>query len=120
MTKQEQFKKFWSLYPRKVARVAAERSWKKLTLKEIKSIFEVYHDHLIRWRYTEIQFVPHASTWINQKRWEDELEPIPDKKSNPIYKNIEKERKKFITKIKSAEENMASDDERKKALGLKK
>ena len=119
MTKQEQFKKFWSLYPRKVARVAAERSWKKLTLKEIKSIFEVYHDHLIRWKYREIQYVPHASTWINQKRWEDELEPLPDQNQS-VYKNIEKQRKEFMKKMKQAEEDSASDEDRKKALGLKK
>ena len=71
-------------------------------------------------KYKEIQYIPHASTWLNQRRWEDELEPIPDKNTNPIYKNIENERKKFLKKIQTAEENMASDDERKKALGLKK
>ena len=119
MTKQEQFKKFWSLYPRKVAKVAAERGWKKLTIKEIKDIYEVYHDHLIRWRYTEIQFVPHASTWINQKRWQDELEPLPDQNQS-IYKNIEKQRKDFMKKMKEAEKSSASDEDRKKALRLKK
>tara|TARA_Y100000758_G_scaffold239103_1_gene175183 strand:- start:193 stop:555 length:363 start_codon:yes stop_codon:yes gene_type:complete len=120
MNKQRTFNQFWKLYPRKIAKLVAERSWKRLSNKDIESIFKVLHEHLVRWKYKDIQYVPHASTWLNQRRWEDELEPIPDKKSNPIYKNIEKERKKFITKIKSAEENMASDDERKKALGLKK
>ena len=119
MNKKEKFNHFWSLYPRKVAKVAAERSWKRLSVKNIESIFNVLHEHLIRWKYKEIQYVPHASTWINQKRWEDELDPIQDKKSS-IYKNIETERRKFIHEIKKAEEYMASDEERKKALGLKK
>ena len=113
------FIEFWKLYPRKVAKVAAQRSWKRLKVKDIDDIFKVYKEHLIRWRGTEIQFVPHASTWINQRRWEDELEPLPENKSS-IYRNIENERKTFIKKIKVAEENMASDEERREALKLMK
>ncbi len=119
MNKEEKFLEFWKLYPRKVAKVAAQRSWKRLKVKDIDDIFKVYKGHLIRWRGTEIQFVPHASTWINQRRWEDELEPLPENKSS-IYRNIENERKTFIKKIKVAEENMASDEERKEALKLMK
>ena len=119
MNKEEKFLEFWKLYPRKVAKVAAQRSWKRLKVKDIDDIFKVYKEHLIRWRGTEIQFVPHASTWINQRRWEDELEPLPENKSS-IYRNIENERKTFIKKIKVAEENMASDEERREALKLMK
>ena len=119
MNKEEKFLEFWKLYPRKVAKVAAQRSWKRLKVKDIDDIFKVYKEHLIRWRGTEIQFVPHASTWINQRRWEDELEPHPENKSSK-YRNIENERKTFIKKIKVAEENMASDEERKEALKLMK
>ena len=119
MNKEEKFLEFWKLYPRKVAKVAAQRSWKRLKVKDIDDIFKVYKEHLIRWRGTEIQFVPHASTWINQRRWEDELEPLPENKSS-IYRNIENERKTFIKKIKVADENMASDEERKEALKLMK
>ena len=119
MNKEEKFDKFWSLYPRKVAKVAAQRSWKRLTNKNIQSIFEVLHEHLIRWKFKDLQYVPHASTWINQRRWEDELEPLPADKSLPIYKNLESDRKKFLKKIKNAEKDVASDEERKKALGLK-
>jgi len=119
MNKIERFNYFWSLYPRKVAKMVAERSWKRLTIKNIKEIFSVYHEHLARWKYTDKQYIPHASTWLNQKRWEDELDPLPDNKSS-IYKNIEKERKKILQKLKQAEKNMASDEERKQALGLKK
>ena len=35
----EKFNKFWALYPRKVAKVSAQRSWKRLTNKNIESIF---------------------------------------------------------------------------------
>ena len=119
MKKEEKFLKFWSLYPRKVAKVAAQRSWKRLKNKDIDEIFKVLHGHMMRWKGTELQFIPHASTWINQRRWEDELEPLPGEKAS-VYRNIEKDRKKFLNKLKEAEETMASDEERKKALGLKK
>ena len=119
MKKEEKFARFWSLYPRKVAKVSAQRSWKRLKVKDINAIFTVFYDHLLRWKYTEIQFVPHASTWLNQRRWEDELEPLPGKKDS-VYRNIEKDRKKFLNKLKQAEQTMASDEERKKALGIKK
>ena len=118
MKKEEKFARFWSLYPRKVARVSAQRSWKRLKVKDINALFKVFYDHLLRWKYTEIQFVPHASTWLNQRRWEDELEPLPGKKDS-VYRNIEKDRKKFLNKLKQAEQTMASDEERKKALGFK-
>ena len=72
MTKEDKFNKFWTYYPRKVARVAAQRSWKRLKVKDINDIFSVYKEHLIRWKYKDIQFVPHASTWLNQRRFEDE------------------------------------------------
>lgn len=120
MNKEEKFKEFWKLYPRKVAKVAAQRSWKRLTNKNIDEIFKVLHDHLIRWKKTESQFIPHATTWLNQQRWEDELEPISETESKTgIYKNIEKEHKRFLERMKEAEQNVASDEERKKALGLR-
>ena len=96
MTNKEKFNKFWSLYPRKVAKIVAERRWKKLSNKDIDEIFKIYHEHLIRWRYKDIQYVPHPATWLNQRRWEDELEPLPDK-SLSVYKDIEK--KNYGSKI---------------------
>jgi len=119
MNKEEKFIEFWKLYPRKVARVAAQRSFKRLKIKDIDEIFSVYRGHLIRWKGTDIQFIPHASTWINQRRWEDELEPLQENQSS-VYRNIETESKKLKKRMKVAEENMATDEERKKALGLKK
>ena len=47
MNKEEKFGEFWKLYPRKVAKVAAQRSWKRLTNKNIEEIFKVYHEHLL-------------------------------------------------------------------------
>ena len=59
MTKEEKFDKFWTYYPRKVAKVAAQRSWKRLKVKDIEAIFSVYKEHLIRWKYKDI----HRHRW---------------------------------------------------------
>ena len=38
MDKKETFKQFWKLYPRKIAKLVAERSWKRLPKKDINAI----------------------------------------------------------------------------------
>ena len=119
MSNKEKFDKFWSLYPRKVARIVAERRWKKLSKKEIDEILKIYPEHLLRWRYKDIQYVPHPATWLNQRRWEDELEPLPDKNLS-VYKDIEKKTMDLKSRMKSAETEAASEDEIKKLLTIKK
>jgi len=119
MTNKEKFNKFWSLYPRKVAKIVAERRWKKLSKKDIDEIFKIYHEHLLRWRYKDIQYVPHPATWLNQRRWEDELGPLPDKNLS-VYKDIEKKTMDLKSRMKTAETEAASEEEIKKLLSLKK
>ena len=119
MSKQEKFNRFWSLYPRKVAKIVAERRWKKLSKKDIDEILKIYNEHLIRWRYKDIQYVPHPATWLNQRRWEDELEPLQDKNLS-VYKDIEKKTTDLKSRMKTAENEAASEDEIKKLLKIKK
>jgi hypothetical protein len=67
------FLKFWKAYPSKKAKEAAWKAFKKLKMNDdflailIKAI---NHQGLPN---MNIQFVPHASTWLNGKRWEDEI-----------------------------------------------
>ena len=117
-TKEDKFNQFWSLYPRKVKKFVARRTWNRLSKKEIDEIFKVLEDHMIRWKETEIQYVPHASTWLNQKRWEDELEPLPKKElsSDEYY---DKKATEFRKQMQEAEKNAATTEEIKEVLGLK-
>jgi hypothetical protein len=78
----ELFARFWSLYPRKVGKEAARKAWDKLTLTA--ELFEVMVQALgaqsvsTEWTKDNGQFIPHPSTWLNGKRWEDEVpEPAP-------------------------------------------
>ena len=63
------FDQFWALYPRKTSKQSASKAFAKLKdedqQKAINNIARLYSD-------TPVQYVPHAATYLNQARWEDE------------------------------------------------
>ena len=70
------FDQFWKAYPKKVAKVAALRAWRRLhypnlvatimaTLERFKSSPD--------WLKNRGAYIPHPATWLNGRRWEDEL-----------------------------------------------
>ena len=72
----EQFDKFWEKYPRKTAKVPARRAFpralQKISFEELMEKLDYFIDvH----KHTKKQFLPHASTWLNQERWHDVYEP---------------------------------------------
>jgi hypothetical protein len=69
------FENFWSQYPRKIGKLTAKRSWEKLSLDNQQKALEAIAEHRKYWvaKGTDWEFIPHASTWINQERFEDEL-----------------------------------------------
>ena len=73
-SKQDRFFKFYKMYPRKVSKQKAELAFKRLTHKEIDVIFKVLPNHLESWNNRSKQYIPHPSTWINGRRWEDVVE----------------------------------------------
>lgn len=82
-TRQEQgnvlFEDFWTAYPRKVGRAAAEKAWPK-ACKQLDAERLVkaagYWAGLWQHAKTDKQFIPHPATWLNGKRWDDEP-PVP-------------------------------------------
>ena len=69
------FDEFWSLYPRKVNKAAARKAWQKLSPEQQLMAAKAIDTHCQYWRAkeTELEFIPHASTWLNGERFEDEL-----------------------------------------------
>jgi len=69
------FENFWLQYPKKVGKLTAKRSWEKLSLDNQQKALEAIVEHRKYWvaKGTDWEFIPHASTWINQERFEDEL-----------------------------------------------
>lgn len=73
------FERFWAVYPRKVGKGAAKRSFLKykpddaLTEKMISAVEAQKQTE--QWKRDGGQYIPHPATWLNQMRWEDELMP---------------------------------------------
>jgi hypothetical protein len=69
------FEAFWSAYPRRVGKAAAEKAWPKACKK-------LEGDRLVKaagywaglWANARIekQFIPYPATWLNGQRWDDE------------------------------------------------
>jgi len=75
------FSIFWKEYPKKEGKGAAFKSYNNIlepkpTLKQILDSVQVYK-RTEQWRNK--QFIPHPATWLNQRRWEDEIEPVNNK-----------------------------------------
>jgi len=69
------FNEFWSLYPRKIAKATARKAWAKLSAEQQLMAAKAIDTHCQYWsaKETELEFIPHPATWLNQERWEDEL-----------------------------------------------
>lgn len=71
------FQSFWELYPRKIAKKAAQEKYISIVKKNPSlsgKILEGLQKQLPMFSTREIKHIPHASTWLNQARWEDEVE----------------------------------------------
>jgi hypothetical protein len=75
--RQEQlFDEFWERYPKRRSKGQAEKTWVKL--KPDEQLFEAIMAGLeraktsVEWLKDDGQYIPHPSTWLNAKGWEDE------------------------------------------------
>ena len=74
------FDDFWILYPKKQAKAAAEKAY--LKIKPDRALFEKMKKALeaqkasFDWQKESGRYIPLPATWLNGKRWEDELEDV--------------------------------------------
>jgi hypothetical protein len=74
------FVEFWKAYPRKTNKEFAEKVFAKLKVDDAlltKMIQAIYAQNKSVWKDKEQQYIPHPSTWLNGKRWEDEIVAKP-------------------------------------------
>ena len=86
-SKKDRFDLFYSMYPRKISKKKAESAFLRLSHKEIDAIFACLPKHLESWNDKQKQFIPHPSTWLNGRRWEDSLEKKGEFFCIKTYKN---------------------------------
>jgi len=78
------FDEFWSLYPRKIAKATARKAWAKLSAEQQLMAAKAINTHCEYWKAkeTELEFIPHASSWLNGERYEDEIVIEPRREKN--------------------------------------
>lgn len=71
------FDQFWSIYPRRVAKPRAQTAWRNLSKADRKAVMII----LSRDPYgdTESRFIPYPTTYLNQRRWEDQDQQVQPK-----------------------------------------
>jgi hypothetical protein len=75
--KNDGFEHWWKVYPKKVGKVTAEKSFKTKTKKMsdedfMKFVDLISNDSGIRFKDTEKQFILSPATYLNQERYNDE------------------------------------------------
>jgi len=83
----DDFNKFWESYPRKIGKYKAALSFKKsLKVEEFIKLWSACRNFALicEKENTEEYFIPHASTWLNQRRYLDYLEIKVSKNKNNL------------------------------------
>jgi hypothetical protein len=72
----DHFDTFWKAYPRKTAKAAAKKSFDKLKVDEplLEKMLAVLEVQKQSKQWQDTNYIPHGSTWLSQKRFEDEIE----------------------------------------------
>ncbi len=75
------FDEFWAHWPRHVDKHAAENAWRKLkptvTLTDLIVQAVDNQKASTEWLRDGGRFIPYPATWLNGRRWDDEIRPPP-------------------------------------------
>lgn len=78
-----EFEKFWNLYDKKVGdKEKIFKKWKSLKQEDKEKIFNTLPIFLKS--VTDKQYQPYPETYLNNKRWNDEIKPV--NVSQPMYR----------------------------------
>jgi len=74
-TESDDFDNFWRKYPRRTGKANAVKRWRTMKPADRDAALAALDAHIANWRATktEPQFIPHPATWLNGRRWEDEI-----------------------------------------------
>lgn len=83
----ELFDLFWNVYPRKESKPNARKAFDKI--KPDRELVETMIQSVQRWKmsqqWQDSQFIPYPASWLNQRRWEDEIPgPAPQQKPQKV------------------------------------
>ena len=71
------FLAFWNAYPKKIGKQAALKAYQKIpqSKEQLQIILNAIkkQKQSAQWQKDNGQFIPNPATWLNQGRWEDEI-----------------------------------------------
>lgn len=66
------FSDFWILWPRTEGKIAASKAWAKAVTKiDDSTLLELVREYVNHPNRPDLEFIPHASSWLNGERWND-------------------------------------------------
>ena len=73
-TRGAEFERFWDAYPRHEGKQKARAAFEKVTVP-LQTLLNAINQQKrsAQWCKDGGQYIPHAATWLNGKRWEDQL-----------------------------------------------
>ncbi len=97
----DNFNSFWEKYPKKSGKVTAFKAYKniKKPTPTLKMILKAIIQQKKTEQWSDIKYIPLPATWLNQRRWEDEIET--DKANDLDIARSKKEEQKQINFLKA-------------------
>lgn len=87
----EEFAGFWNAYPRKVAKQAALKAYRAARkIASLEAIAAGLRAQLPDLRTRDSHLIPHAATWLNQHRWEDDPRAAAQPRGGPRNYDLER------------------------------
>lgn len=77
--KEEVFNRFWEVYPRKIGKQAARKAFDKVPASVWDKLVPAVEAQKngTQWRREGGRYIPNPATWLNQGRWDDEVQTAP-------------------------------------------
>ncbi len=107
------FDRFWSIYPRRVARQAAIKAWRQIDPDQ--ALTEAICDAVVRqsrresWQKDGGLYIPHAATWLRGRRWEDADDVAVAVR--PVSSTVDADRARTVALVRDRERLLRGDVE---------
>lgn len=80
VSREDGFNGFWSTYPKRVAKAAAQKAWQALkpgaALQATILAAIAQQATWPQWQRDGGQYIPHPATWLHRRQWEDEAPTV--------------------------------------------
>ena len=114
---QVDFDHFYDIYPRKRSKQRALKTFKNLSKKDRTSAMKALPLHVKDWKAkgTAMEHIPHPSSWLNGKCWEDQLDQA-NKVTIDTSAEDHKRTQAMFAKMREAGKNPATHEDIQKIL----